>query len=473
MVVLFYLSISVGCVFVAMYLRDDHHIDLFTVSSRDRCNRNDDHGDIATAVQIISGVINGVTVFIFDQIFESTLDDMSEMVIQWGYINLFVVRLTLTPLLALINNIIEMKVDGHALVYDTKRTISIKNHGMGVCIKCLHLIAIVNTESVDRILFVVLHITAPHQNEGVDIEYSFFIFICCILVLPLGYFQQQRIVILRFFGTFDTKSGAGIQEKFGGVVGETTQDDSIGGATTEEDDSCDSGAGDQTSGGSFDVELVTYYCYPKKWLSIPFISQSHKIFILYINIPSATIDNLNPICLSIDICNRVQKECYTIDQITIELDICNYDIVDAITFIIDALIQVSIFASFLYILTVVFDGFNLNFDKSNEFECGRGNNSEVTVILRNTCAIRGTTDLVGFYLVNSYFITHGMDESPSNVLLSVEFYLIVIIIIQMIAYLAIQSSVNAVHCYTQVIHNVCGVFYYLFFILCIFWNLQM
>ena len=127
------------------------------------------------------------------------------------------------------------------------------------------------------------------------------------------------------------------------------------------------------------------------------------------------------------------------------LDIYNYDTVDAIAIIIDALIQVSIFASFLYILTVVFEGFDLNFDKPNEFECGCGNNSEVTVISRNTCAIRGTTDLVGFYVVNSYFIIHGTDESPSNVLLSVEFYLIVIIIILIIAYLALRSTSNATH----------------------------
>ena len=111
------------------------------------------------------------------------------------------------------------------------------------------------------------------------------------------------------------------------------------------------------------------------------------------------------------------KKCYAIDQITIGLDI--YDIVDAIAFIID----VSICASLLYLLTVVFDGFDLNFDKPREFGCGDGNNSEATVILRNTCAIRDTTH-------------------------PVKFYLIVIIIMQLMAHLAIQSSVNAVHCYS-------------------------
>ena len=442
-VVLFYLSISVGCVFAAIYLRDDHHIDLFAVASRDRCNRNDDHGDIATAVKIISGVINGITVFIFDQIFEklagylnivenhrtdysyqtcliiktslfelifvnsfaslfylafyrprvfpniylqygskreedvqlqllilfliqillerffeiaisgckknyrksktcvdiaqkaiavnkaasagregggaggaggaankttaqsksaqfnsfinglspheqailkdtyeSTLCDISEMVIQCGYINLLVLCFPLTPLLALINNIIEMKIDGLMLPYDTKRLIPIKSYGIGVSIKCLGLIAIISvftnvplvtfrTESVYKISFDVLHITAQPEKEGINIEYSFFIFICCILVVVLGYFHQQIMVTLRLFGTlfdgFDTKSG--ILAKFEGVVGE---DDSSGGATTtEEDDLCDSGAGERTSGGSFDV---TYY----DWRSS--ITPDHKKF---------------------------------------------------------------------------------------------------------------------------------------------------------------------------------------------------
>ena len=202
-------------------------------------------------------------------------------------------------------------------------------------------------------------------------------------------------------------------------------------------------------------------CYPKKWFSIPFILQSYRIFTMYINIPLTTTDTLNQIGpMSIDICNQILKKCETIDQITIGFDI--YDIVDAIAFMIDALIHVSIFASFLYLLTVVFDGFDLNFDKPSEFECGGGNSSEVTVILRNTCAIRDTTDLVGFHLVDILFITHIMGESPPTVSLSVEFYLIVIIIIQLVAHLAIQSSVNAAHCYTQVIHNVCGAFHYFF-----------
>ena len=234
MVVLFYLSISVACVFAAVYLRDDHHIDLFVVSSRGRHDKNDDHGDIAIDAKIITDVINGVTIFIFYQIYEklarylnnlenhhtdyscqtsliietfvfkfdnsfaslfycasvfpniysqydskrevneavledvrlqllilfsieilqskdtygSTLDDMSEMVIQLGYTNLFVVCFPLTPLLALINNIIEMKVDGHTLVYDTKRPIPIKSHGMSVSIECLDLIPIISVFTI-------------------------------------------------------------------------------------------------------------------------------------------------------------------------------------------------------------------------------------------------------------------------------------------------------------------------------------
>ena len=219
------------------------------------------------------------------------------------------------------------------------------------------------------------------------------------------------------------------------------------------------------------MKFKHYYHKLKKCFPIPFISQLHKSITIFINISSTATHNSNPtgsMPITIDICNWVQKKCYAHDRITIRLGI--YGTVDAVTCIIVVLIHVSICASLLYLSTIVFEGIDLNFDKSSEFECRCSDNSDVTIMLRNTSAIRGTTDLVGFYSVDIYVIIQRMDESPSNMALSVEFYLIVVKIIQTITHLAIQSSGNVLHCYTQVIRNVCGVFCCLFAFCAFFGN---
>eukprot|EP01052_Picozoa_sp_SAG31_P014605 SAG31_NODE_914_length_11058_cov_13.316270_6_plen_726_part_00 len=51
----------------------------------------------------------------------STFDDFNEMVIQYGYVALFAPAYSLAPLLALLNNIIEIRVDAIKLCYATQR----------------------------------------------------------------------------------------------------------------------------------------------------------------------------------------------------------------------------------------------------------------------------------------------------------------------------------------------------------------
>eukprot|EP00485_Elphidium_margaritaceum_P006485 CAMPEP_0202685776 /NCGR_PEP_ID=MMETSP1385-20130828/1612_1 /ASSEMBLY_ACC=CAM_ASM_000861 /TAXON_ID=933848 /ORGANISM="Elphidium margaritaceum" /LENGTH=949 /DNA_ID=CAMNT_0049340211 /DNA_START=108 /DNA_END=2957 /DNA_ORIENTATION=+ len=53
--------------------------------------------------------------------YANTIDDMSELVVQYGYVTLFCMAFPLTPLLALLNNIVEMKVDGTNLVKSLQR----------------------------------------------------------------------------------------------------------------------------------------------------------------------------------------------------------------------------------------------------------------------------------------------------------------------------------------------------------------
>merc|ERR1739848_869251 len=47
--------------------------------------------------------------------YANTIDDMIEMIIQFGYVALFVMVFSLTPLPVIVNNVFEMKVDAFTL----------------------------------------------------------------------------------------------------------------------------------------------------------------------------------------------------------------------------------------------------------------------------------------------------------------------------------------------------------------------
>jgi hypothetical protein len=56
---------------------------------------------------------------IYDQ--RGTFDDYNEMIIQFGYVTLFVVAFPLAPVLALLNNYFEIRIDAHKLIRETRR----------------------------------------------------------------------------------------------------------------------------------------------------------------------------------------------------------------------------------------------------------------------------------------------------------------------------------------------------------------
>lgn len=56
---------------------------------------------------------------VYDQ--RGTFDDYNEMIIQFGYVTLFVVGFPLAPALALFNNYFEIRIDAHKLVNATRR----------------------------------------------------------------------------------------------------------------------------------------------------------------------------------------------------------------------------------------------------------------------------------------------------------------------------------------------------------------
>jgi hypothetical protein len=71
--------------------------------------------------------------------------DYSEMVIQYGFVTLFVVAFPLTPLLAFMNNVLEQHVDGFKLVSGFQRPFPTPSHNIGVW---FYFLDVVSTMSV-------------------------------------------------------------------------------------------------------------------------------------------------------------------------------------------------------------------------------------------------------------------------------------------------------------------------------------
>merc|ERR1711971_31561 len=76
--------------------------------------------------------------------YSNTIDDMSEMVVQFGYVTLFVMAFPLIPLLAIINNIFELKVDATNLVISSQRPSPNGSDGLGTWNDVLALFSILS-----------------------------------------------------------------------------------------------------------------------------------------------------------------------------------------------------------------------------------------------------------------------------------------------------------------------------------------
>jgi len=64
--------------------------------------------------------------------YEGLFDEYLEMVIQFGFITIFVAAFPLAPFLALINNWIEIRLDAHKIVCETRRTVPERAKNIGI-----------------------------------------------------------------------------------------------------------------------------------------------------------------------------------------------------------------------------------------------------------------------------------------------------------------------------------------------------
>ncbi len=63
--------------------------------------------------------------------YENTVEDMKELVTQLAYVAFFAIALPITPLLSIISNIVELRVDGFKLVNNSQRPHCTASTGLG------------------------------------------------------------------------------------------------------------------------------------------------------------------------------------------------------------------------------------------------------------------------------------------------------------------------------------------------------
>ncbi|NXO50169.1 ANO7 protein, partial [Aramus guarauna] len=74
-------------------------------------------------------------------VFEGLFDEYLEMVLQFGFITIFVAACPLAPLFALLNNWVEIRLDAHKFICDYRRPVAERAQGIGIWFSILEAIA--------------------------------------------------------------------------------------------------------------------------------------------------------------------------------------------------------------------------------------------------------------------------------------------------------------------------------------------
>ncbi|KFQ75763.1 Anoctamin-7, partial [Phoenicopterus ruber ruber] len=73
-------------------------------------------------------------------VFEGLFDEYLEMVLQFGFITIFVAACPLAPLFALLNNWVEIRLDAHKFICDYRRPVAERTQGIGIWFSILEAI---------------------------------------------------------------------------------------------------------------------------------------------------------------------------------------------------------------------------------------------------------------------------------------------------------------------------------------------
>ncbi|XP_014818448.1 PREDICTED: anoctamin-7 isoform X2 [Calidris pugnax] len=116
-------------------------------------------------------------------VFEGLFDEYLEMVLQFGFITIFVVACPLAPLFALLNNWVEIRLDAHKFICDYRRPVAERAQGIGIWFSILeaitHLAIISNafliaftSDFLSRLYYQHVHDSGLHGYVNFTLAYA-------------------------------------------------------------------------------------------------------------------------------------------------------------------------------------------------------------------------------------------------------------------------------------------------------------
>jgi len=120
-------------------------------------------------------------------VYVSTIDDMSELIIQFGYVTLFVLALPITPLFALINNMVEIRVDAYNLLNSTQRPPPNGSYGLGAWNSVLQFFSFIAVGTNVAIITWRTQLVELLSSNNSEYKWIFFSVVSVILALLISF----------------------------------------------------------------------------------------------------------------------------------------------------------------------------------------------------------------------------------------------------------------------------------------------
>jgi len=126
--------------------------------------------------------------------YENIVADMSEIIIQYGYVTFFFICLPIVPVFAFLNNLVELKVDGIKLVRNSRRPLPFGAKGLGRWISVLEFFSFISVITNAAIFTLVTdnvkrYSTRYYFGETAHLKLKFFIIFCTVLLIIIGMFK--------------------------------------------------------------------------------------------------------------------------------------------------------------------------------------------------------------------------------------------------------------------------------------------
>lgn len=115
--------------------------------------------------------------------FQSTVEEYSELAIQFGYVTLFVAAFPLAPLFALASNFVKLRIDGYKILSTMRRPMPSGCQGIGIWLDIFQILSLVAVITNAGIIAFTMN---PNETDEVGsynlfltMQYTLFILMAC------------------------------------------------------------------------------------------------------------------------------------------------------------------------------------------------------------------------------------------------------------------------------------------------------